>query len=465
MKLRNVLTALLTTASILPGSSKITMPAMFTDGMVLQQQTNAAIWGSSTKKGGVITITTSWNNKKYTIKAGNDGQWRTKVQTPKYGGSFKVIISDGETLTINNVEIGEVWLCSGQSNMEMRVWGRGGGDNMIGAMDAIVAKEHPEIRIFNVGHKGMGTPQTNCEGHWMEATTDNIADFSACAYFFAKKINEVLGVPVGLIHASVGGTVVQAWMSKESLTPWDGDDKIRNRSALYNGMIAPWIGYGIKGAIWYQGEANRETASYYTKLFSTMVSDWRQKWGVGEFPFYFAQIAPFNYNSKNDGMNENSAYLREAQLKSLDVIPNSGMAILTDIGDSRTIHPANKEQVGKRFAYLALGKTYGKKGFPVTGPIYKEMKVNGKEVELFFDNAEPCLTSNHEHLGGFQIAGEDKQFYNANARFSKGNKSVIVTSDRVQNPVAVRYAFKDCPKATLFNIYGLPASSFRTDNW
>lgn len=141
------------------------------------------------------------------------------------------------------------------------------------------------------------------------------------------------------------------------------------------------------------------------------------------------------------------------------------MAILTDIGDSRTIHPANKEQVGKRFAYLALGKTYGKKGFPTTGPIYKEMKVNGKEIELFFDNAEPCLTSNHEHLGGFQIAGEDKQFYNANARFSKGNKSVIVTSDRVANPVAVRYAFKDCPKATLFNIYGLPASSFRTDNW
>lgn len=465
MKLRNVLTALLTTASILPGSSKITMPAMFTDGMVLQQQTNAAIWGSSTKKSGVITITTSWNNKKYTIKADNYGQWRTKVQTPKYGGPFKVIISDGETLTINNVEIGEVWLCSGQSNMEMRVWGRGGGDNMIGTMDAIVAKEHPEIRIFNVGHKGTGTPQTNCQGHWMEATTDNIADFSACAYFFAKKINEVLGVPVGLIHASVGGTVVQAWMSKEAFQPFSGEEKLRNATALYNGMIAPWVGYGIKGAIWYQGEANRETANYYTKLFSAMVSDWRQRWGVGEFPFYFAQIAPFNYNSKNDGMNENSAYLREAQLKSLDVIPNSGMAILTDIGDSRTIHPANKEQVGKRFAYLALGKTYGKKGFPTTGPIYKEMKVNGKEIELFFDNAEPCLTSNHEHLGGFQIAGEDKQFYNANARFSKGNKSVIVTSDRVPNPVAVRYAFKDCPKATLFNIYGLPASSFRTDNW
>lgn len=464
MKLRNVLTALLTTASILPGSSKITMPAMFTDGMVLQQQTNAAIWGSSTKKGGVVTITTSWNNKKYTIKADNNGQWRTKVQTPKYGGPYKITISDGETLIINDVEIGEVWLCSGQSNMEMRVWGRQGGDNMIGAMDAIVTKEHPEIRIFNVGHKGAGTAQTDCQGHWMGATTDNIGEFSACAYFFAKKINELLGVPVGLLHASVGGSCVQAWMSKEAFQPF-ANTGLKYNTSLYNGMIAPIVGYGIKGALWYQGEANRETASYYVDLFSAMVSDWRQKWGVGEFPFYYAQIAPFNYNSKNDGMNENSAYLREAQMKSLKVIPNSGMAILMDIGDSRTIHPANKEEVGKRFAYLALGKTYGKKGFPTTGPIYKEMKVNGKEIEVFFDNVEQSLTSNHEHLSGFQIAGEDKQFYNANARFSKDKKSVIVTSDRVPNPVAVRYGFKDCPKATLFNIYGLPASSFRTDNW
>jgi sialate O-acetylesterase len=466
MKLRNVLTALFATASVLPGYSKVSMPAIFSNGMVLQQLSDASIWGATTKHGGVITITTSWNNKKYTVKAGSDGTWRTKVHTPKYGGPYKITISDGEVLTLSDVEIGEVWLCSGQSNMEMRVWGRQGGDNMIGAMDAIVAKEHPEIRIFNVGHKGAGTPQTDCQGNWKGATTENIADFSATAFFFAKKLNEVLdGVPIGLVHSSVGGSVVQAWMSKESLQPWNGDEKINNRSGLYNGMIAPLVGYTIKGAIWYQGEANRETASYYTKLFSTMVADWRQKWGEGEFPFYFAQIAPFNYNSKNDGMNENSAYLREAQVKSLDVIPNSGMAILMDIGDSRTIHPANKEEVGKRFAYLALGKTYGKKGFPTTGPIYKEMRVNGKEVELFFDNVGFGLTTMHEHLGGFQVAGEDKQFYNANARLGKDKKTVIVTSDRVPNPVAVRYAFKDYVKGTLYNIYGLPASSFRTDNW
>lgn len=443
--------------------AKITIPSFFSNGMVLQQQSMVAIWGSSDKQQQKVAVKTSWNNRKYTTRTDELGNWKVKVETPVYGGPYIVEISDGEVVCIENVLIGEVWLCSGQSNMDMRVSGRY-GDPVLGSLDAIVTSENPEIRMFMVGSKMTSAPLTDCEGIWQEASSETVPDFSAAGYFFARKLNEVLRIPVGIIHASYGGSRVEAWMSKEAIEPYRDLEDVHNASILYNGMLSPVVGYGIRGCLWYQGEANVDAPDLYTQLFPSLVNDWRKKWGMGEFPFYYAQIAPFNYN-KGEGKRKNSAYLREAQTACLKLIPSSGMIILTDIGDARTIHPMEKEAVGNRFAYMALGRTYGKKGFPTTGPLYKSMQTEGNKITLSFDEMGKGLTTYRQQLTGFEVAGEDKVFHPANARFGKDAQTVIVSSPEVEQPVAVRYAFKDYIKGTLYNMSGLPASSFRTDNW
>lgn len=443
--------------------AKITIPSFFSNGMVLQQQSMVAIWGSSDKQQQKVAVKTSWNNRKYTTRTDELGNWKVKVETPVYGGPYIVEISDGEVVCIENVLIGEVWLCSGQSNMDMRVSGRY-GDPVLGSLEAIVTSENPEIRMFMVGSKMTSAPLTDCEGIWQKASSETVPDFSAAGYFFARKLNEVLRVPVGIIHASYGGSRVEAWMSKEAIEPYKDLEDVHNASILYNGMLSPVVGYGIRGCLWYQGEANVDAPDLYTQLFPSLVNDWRKKWGMGEFPFYYAQIAPFNYN-KGEGKGKNSAYLREAQTACLKLIPSSGMIILTDIGDARTIHPMEKEAVGNRFAYMALGRTYGKKGFPTTGPLYKSMQTEGNKITLSFDEMGKGLTTYRQQLTGFEVAGEDKVFHPANARFGKDAQTVIVSSPEVEQPVAVRYAFKDYIKGTLYNMSGLPASSFRTDNW
>lgn len=443
--------------------AKITIPSFFSNGMVLQQQSMVAIWGSSDKQQQKVAVKTSWNNRKYTTRTDELGNWKVKVETPVYGGPYIVEISDGEVVCIENVLIGEVWLCSGQSNMDMRVSGRY-GDPVLGSLDAIVTSENPEIRMSMVGSKMTSAPLTDCEGIWQEASSETVPDFSAAGYFFARKLNEVLRIPVGIIHASYGGSRVEAWMSKEAIEPYRDLEDVHNASILYNGMLSPVVGYGIRGCLWYQGEANVDAPDLYTQLFPSLVNDWRKKWGMEEFPFYYAQIAPFNYN-KGEGKRKNSAYLREAQTACLKLIPSSGMIILTDIGDARTIHPMEKEAVGNRFAYMALGRTYGKKGFPTTGPLYKSMQTEGNKITLSFDEMGKGLTTYRQQLTGFEVAGEDKVFHPANARFGKDAQTVIVSSPEVEQPVAVRYAFKDYIKGTLYNMSGLPASSFRTDNW
>ena len=443
--------------------AKITIPSFFSNGMVLQQQSMVAIWGSSDKQQQKVAVKTSWNNRKYTTRTDELGNWKVKVETPVYGGPYIVEISDGEVVCIENVLIGEVWLCSGQSNMDMRVSGRY-GDPVLGSLDAIVTSENPEIRMFMVGSKMTSAPLTDCEGIWQEASSETVPDFSAAGYFFARKLNEVLRIPVGIIHASYGGSRVEAWMSKEAIEPYKDLEDVHNASILYNGMLSPVVGYGIRGCLWYQGEANVDAPDLYTQLFPSLINDWRKKWGMGEFPFYYAQIAPFNYN-KGEGKGKNSVYLREAQTACLKLIPSSGMIILTDIGDARTIHPMEKEAVGNRFAYMALGRTYGKKGFPTTGPLYKSMQTEGNKITLSFDEMGKGLTTYRQQLTGFEVAGEDKVFHPANARFGKDAQTVIVSSPEVEQPVAVRYAFKDYIKGTLYNMSGLPASSFRTDNW
>lgn len=443
--------------------AKVTLPAIFTDGMVLQQQSQVAIWGSTDKKGKGVTVKTSWNKRVYRTTSDDNGHWTMKIETAEYGGPYSVEVSDGEAIKIDNVLLGEVWLCSGQSNMDMRVAGRY-NDPVLGSLDAVVTSGNPEIRMFTVGGKLTSEPQSDCEGSWKEASSETVPEFSAAAYFFARKLHEVLDIPVGIIHASYGGSRVEAWMSAESLAAYKNIPEVKNASILYNGMLAPVVGYGIKGCLWYQGEANIDAPDLYKQLLPTLVKDWRERWGMGEFPFYYAQIAPFAYR-KGEEKGKNSAYMREAQLACLDLIPSSGMIVLMDIGDARTIHPMEKQMVGNRFAYMALGKTYHRKGFLTTGPLYQSAKVEGEKIVVSFREVGRGLTSFRLSLTGFEVAGEDRVFYPARATFGKDAQTVIVSASQVPSPVAVRYAFKDDVKGSLFNMWGLPASSFRTDDW
>lgn len=442
--------------------SEIRLPAVISDNMVLQQQSDVRLWGNA-RPGSKVTVIPSWDHKTYTTAADKEGDWSLNVTTPSAGGPYTVSISDGKGLTIDNVMIGEVWVCSGQSNMDMRMSGRY-GDPVIGSMDAIITSANPDIRMFTVRAKMSGEPLTDCSGEWQEASPATVPDFSATAYYFARKLNEALHIPVGIIHSSYGGSRVEAWMSEEAVAPYRDMPEVQNACILYNGMMNPLVGYGIRGFLWYQGEANMDYPDLYTRLFPDMVRDYRARWGAGEFPFLYAQIAPFNYN-KGEGKGKNSAYLREAQTACLDSISNSGMICLLDAGHPSTIHPMDKETVGNRFAYLAVGKVYGYDGLLVSGPLFKSAESSGNEITVRFNNVGKGLTTMRQPLDGFEVAGEDRVFHPADARFGKDMQTIIVSSPEVPAPVAVRYAFKDYVKGCLYNQSGLPASSFRSDDW
>lgn len=465
-KIQNLLSRLFLTAAIFSAvavaEAKVKLPSVISSGMVLQQQSDVKLWGMAKAKTSVI-VKVSWDSSTYRAVSDTDGRWALMVRTPVAGGPYTISISDGEQTVLDNILMGEVWLCSGQSNMDMRVAGRY-GDPVLGSLDAVVTSKNTSIRMFTVGAKMDNKPHDDCAGSWKEASSETVPEFSATAYFFARKINEVLGVPVGILHASYGGSRVEAWMSNEAAGIYKNVPEVRNATILYNGMMSPLVGYGIRGCLWYQGEANVDQPDLYTRLFPETVHDWRSKWGVGDFPVYYAQIAPNNYN-KGEGKGKNSAYLREAQVKCLDKIPNSAMITLLDAGSPRTIHPMDKQTVGCRFAYMALEKTYGLSGYTAVAPSYKAMIVDGNKVTLEFDGADRGLTSYRRPLTDFEVAGEDRVFHPADARFGKDMKSVVVSSKDVEHPVAVRYAFKDYVDACLFSIWGIPVSSFRSDDW
>lgn len=456
-------------------SAKVQLPSFFGDGMVLQQQTNAAVWGWA-KQGSTVKITTSWNKKSYNATADEKGKWMIKVATPVAGGPYSIIISDGEPVTIKDVLIGEVWFCSGQSNMEMPM--KGFKDQpIIGSNDAIFNSTNDQIRIYTVPRAvERFTKDTSKTSFWKNAHPENVSNFSATAYYFGRLLQQQLKVPVALINNSYGGSPAEAFMSAESLKAFpeiavpsaNGTEKLNNKNAttLYNGMIHPIAGYTIKGCIWYQGESNYDRPDQYEKLFPAMVALWRSEWGQGNFPFYFAQIAPYAYSSLPAGnRNEklNSAYLRDAQRKSLAAIPNSSMVVLMDDGEEKSIHPANKEVVGKRFSYLALGDLYGYKGFAFQSPLYDSLLISGNVATVRFKNAPNGLTSFSKPITQFEIAGADKNFYPAQAVVAKG--MVQLSSPMVATPAAVRYAFKDFVNGELFSVEGYPVSSFRTDDW
>lgn len=630
----------------LTASADVRLPAIFADGMVLQQRSSVTVWGWA-DPGEKVSVKGSWQwlfGASTTADA--DGNWQLRINTPRAGGPHTLSIKGSSEIILNDILIGEVWLCSGQSNMEWTL----DRLNTDESRAAIAGADHPQIRLFTVTREIAAEPKPDCKGQWQVCTPETARHFSAVAYYYGRKLHQTLNVPIGLINTSWGGTPAEAWTSETALrahgdfdqailriqnpdqyaqaarerfeqaiaevdlgtkeswqnpalddTEWktmelprmwsgteleaidgvvwfrrvtnlppswarndlelnlgsiddidsvwvngvhigttSGWDKPRtyriprtalrvgpnviavrvidlqgeggfggaeeemrigppgadvkagatvartwkykvgysgpvtpamrsldeaslnqnSPTALYNAMIHPLLPFRIAGAIWYQGESNRERSMQYRTLFPAMITDWRTQWGQGNFPFYFVQIAPYNYGNSDHPL---SGFLREAQMMTLKAVPNTGMAVTMDIGEKDDIHPRNKLDVGNRLALWALANTYNQRNLVYSGPLYKAMKVERDTIRLSFDHIGGGLVARGGPLIAFEIAGIDRVFVPAKAQID-GN-SVVVSSSQVPNPVAVRYAFKNWVLPNLFNAEGLPASSFRTDDW
>ncbi len=450
-------------------SAEVKLEPIFSNNMILQQNSAAAIWGSSTSKKSTLTVTGSWNNQAVSAKIEKDGTWRVELPTPSYGGPYTVTINDGDVKVIENVLIGEVWIASGQSNMEMEM--AGFNSQPVENSNRDIARSlDPMLRVLDVERTVSDVAQTavNSEG-WSEACSDVVAPLSATAYYFARTLRESLDIPIGILVSTWGGTSINSWVTPEFANSYqdviDREKKSSPRSqhypgGLHNGMINPIAGYTAKGFIWYQGESDRFRYETYAQKMLDMVSTWRTMWGNEEMPFYFAQIAPFDY-SRNGAEDILSPYMREAMEAAVDVIPNSAMVCLSDAGLEYCIHPSNKLAAGERFAYLALNKAYGQKKIIADYPKYSSIEIKDNQLIVSFDNAETGLTSYGEEIRDFEIAGEDGEFFEAKAKI-RGN-TVILTSDKVAAPTQVQYAFKNWFKGNLYNVGGLPASSFRSN--
>ncbi|MCS7305052.1 MAG: sialate O-acetylesterase [Thermoguttaceae bacterium] len=495
-----------------PGWAEIKLPRLVSDHMVLQQKTEVRLWGWADPD---EQLTVQFADRKASTKADPEGRWEVKICTSEAGGPYELTIA-GKTsyITLRNILVGEVWVCSGQSNMAWSVAAS------LNSQQEIASANYPKIRLFTVARKVSEKPLEDCEGAWVECSPQMVSGFSAVAYFFGRHLHQELGVPVGLINSSWGATPAESWTSRQalesepSLKPlleqWDkmiadwpkldpqylrryqyklktwqesqaqpGAKKIPppplpDRSAnsshrpanLYNAMIAPLTRYTIRGAIWYQGESNVTRAWQYRTLFPLLIRDWRQAWGQGDFPFGFVLLAPFDYKRDVNFTDVPPTWcseLREAQLLTLKKVPNVGMACLMDLDEITDIHPRNKQEVGRRLALWALGALYGR---PIvyTGPIYESMAVEGDKIRIRFTGVGSGLVSRDgQPLREFTIAGQDQIFHPATAVI-EGN-TVVVSSPKVPRPVAVRFAWRDAAVVNLANQEGLPAAPFRTDSW
>jgi len=450
-----------------PTLAETKLASIFTESMVLQQQSEVTIWGTDEPEQ-IVQVAGGWGETSE-VATDDKGKWRLKLKTPQAGGPYSLEVQGSTEVEFNDILIGEVWLCSGQSNMQMTL--RGNNNEPInGSQEAILNSTKDNIRVFYVNLKDSQEPLDSVTGQWHVSNPHTAPYFSATAYFFAQKLQASLDVPIGLITTSWGASSAEAWTDKETLEALGIDlSEVTNHkwrqqhpSVLYNGMIHPLVGYTMKGCIWYQGESNKNRAAEYRDLITAMVTSWRAQWGQGDFPFYYVQIAPFWYGPKNS----NSAFLREAQLQTMETLKNSGMAVTLDIGDPNNIHPREKKTIGDRLAYWALANDYGIPNIETSGPIYDHHTVteDGK-LKIQFRGAPMGINSFGKELSGFTIASEDRIFHPAKAKIGKSPGELTVWSDKVPHPIAVRYAFENTPEATLFSTSGLPASSFRTDDW
>jgi sialate O-acetylesterase len=458
------ITALLVFACFVAGvQAQLRLPTVFDNHMVIQRDAKVPIWGWA-HPSQKVKINVSWDTTTVRVQADNGTNWRGFIQTPPAGGPHTITIKAGsDVVTLQDVLSGDVWLASGQSNMEWSMLAAADGKPMIDQIN------DPNIRLLNIPRASSSTPQVRGEGEWTVCDNKTVGSFSAVAYFFGKKLNEELGVPIGLINASWGGSPAEAWLSEEVVT---GNNRLRESAAklnndqpwapvkpgvIFNSMLNPLIPFRIAGAIWYQGEANTSAPETYKDLMEHLVNDWREKF-QSELPFYYVQIAPFSGYNGHEG-----TLIREQQVKMLE-IPNAGMVVISDlVDDVKDIHPKYKKTVGQRLANVALAKTYGKAGLTYQSPIYKSMQVEKNRIRISFDHVATGLEARNGELTEFMIAGEDKKFFPAKAKIDKG--SVVVSAKEVKKPVAVRFAWENGSIPNLFSKEGLPVPSFRTDTW
>ena len=467
---------------ILNARADVRLPTLFSDNMVLQQNQRAPVWGWA-DEGEEVKV--SFRGKTAKAKA-KDGKWMVNMGRLSAGGPDVLAIEGKNRLELKNVLVGEVWVCSGQSNMEWPL------KASFESTNDIAASVNPKLRLFLVTKAKADTAQQDVRGQWKECNPETVPGFSAVAYYFGRDLQKSRNVPVGLIGTYWGGSPAEVWMSQrtlESNPDYKQDilvaytEAVRKADAsgnkkqqpgwrpteLYNGMIAPLVPYGIKGAIWYQGESNAGRAQQYRSLFADMIQNWRHDWGQGNFTFLAVQLAPWDKGKKRtlEAITEKPgdsdwAELREAQLLATKTLPNVGMAVITDVGDKDDIHPTKKEPVGARLALAARGVAYGEK-IECSGPIYKKMLVKDGQVILSFEHIDGGLEARGGELTGFAVCGPERKFVWAKAEI-RGD-TVVVSSPQVSQPVAVRYGWSDFPVVNLWNKVGLPATPFRTDDF
>ena len=484
----------------------VKLPALISDNMVLQQGRQVAIWGTA-DAGEQVTVVLGEQKKMATTDS--SGDWKVELEPLQKGGPFEMTVAGNNTITIHNVAVGEVWVCSGQSNMDFRVLAPGSA--VKNAEHEVATANYPLMRMFTVKKVVAGKPQTDVQGQWMVASPTTVSEFSSVGYFFGRDLHQDLKVPVGMISSSWGGTEAEAWTSDaaveadpdlktqadawrqsiaefppvlerytQKLRDWeksaeeaesagkisetmpDAPKDPRSHpwrvSGLWNGMMAPLTQYAIAGAIWYQGESNAGFAYQYRRVFATMIRQWRDSWSEGDFPFLFVQLANYDAGGKYP---DSWAVLRESQEKTLE-LQKTGMAVAIDIGESKNIHPTNKQEVGRRLALAAQGIAYGRKG-EYMGPAFKSVRAEKGALHVRFTHATGGLVVRGQHLTGFEIAGQDQQFLPAEAAIV--GSEVVLSSSRVRKPVAARYGWANDPKCNLYNKSGLPAPPFRSDDW
>lgn len=436
--------------------------ALFADGAVLQQGMKVPVWGTATD-GEKVTVSIQGQSVSTTAK---DGKWRVELAPLKAGGPFELTIAGENTLKLSNILVGEVWIASGQSNMQWDV-------NQSDSPDQTKKDSaNPQIRLITIPRRATPEPQNDVDAKWQDCGPETVGSFSAVAYFFGRDLQKKLNVPIGMISTNYGGTPAEAWTSHKALeaesslsnyASQPATDKPNSPAGLYNAMIHPLVPYAIRGAIWYQGESNAGRAYEYRTLFPTMIKDWRAQWGEGDFPFLLVQLAPFfkiDFEPKDCAWAE----LRDAQLYSTHALPNVGMAVITDYGDEADIHPKWKAPVGGRLALAARALAYGEK-LTYSGPEYYQQQIDGNRIVLSFKHTDGGLVAKGGggELYGFTIAGQDQKFVNAHAEI-QGDK-VVVSSPAVKQPVAVRMGWANYPLVNLYNGADLPASPFRTDDF
>ncbi len=455
-------------------TAEVKLPHIIGNNMVLQQQTNVRLWG---KGKGVVEIKASWATNVVKVQVGSDGNWSAELSTPEASfvpQSIQLTDADKQTLTLSNVLIGEVWLASGQSNMEMPLKGFAGCCVEGGLDEVLNASQEKGVRFFTVPLKQSYQIEQDVDAQWTLPSAQTAPEYSATAWFYAKAISHALNVPVGIVSCAYGGTKVESWMSKELLESYGLSTKkedVENtewpflRIMLpYNAMFSPVSHFTYKGIIWYQGESNMGGHKEYAQRLTDMVKLWRTNIGLGDIPFYYVEIAPYGDESQGG----KAAFLREAQFNAQKMIPNSGMISTCDLvlpQEYYNIHPRNKKTVGQRLASLALNRTYGLTQFIAGGPTYKDLTIEGNEAFVGFDNLPMGICSNYM-IEGFEVAGADKVFYPADKVWLRWQTNqVVVSSSKVDKPVAVRYCFRDFSHGTLYGGSFMPAFPFRTDNW